>query len=110
MRKVLVFGFSSILLLTIQSAYTAPTSFRPFSAVTVSDYLAACTIHQNTCISEVGTALLNKIEFDAPSQICLPSVDYAAAVPKWLSNHPETSEMPTEDGIYLALKTLYPCS
>jgi hypothetical protein len=103
------FGCSLILLLMTQSAYTAPYSFRPFSAVTVNDYLAACTIHQNTCISEVGTALLNKIDYEAPPKICISSVDYVAAVPKCLDDHPETSKMPTEDGIYFALKTLYPC-
>ena len=109
MRKFMKFGCSLILLLVTQSAYTAPFSFRPFSAVTVNDYLAACTIHQNTCISEVGTALLDKIHYEAAPEICLSSVDYAAAVPKWLGDHPETFKMPTEDGIYLALKTLYPC-
>jgi len=112
MRKFIIFSCSSLplLLLVAQNAYSAsPSDVRPFSAVTVGDYLAACKIHPNTCISEVGTALMNKTNFAGAPTICLQSVDYAVPVPKWLSSHPDTRQMPTEDGIYLALKSLYPC-
>ena len=59
--------------------------------------------------NEVGTALLDKMAPDGIADICLPSTDYTAAVPVWLNSHPETHNMPTEDGIYLTLKALYPC-
>ena len=50
---------------------------------------------------------MNKFEFGGI--ICLPSLDYGKPVPAWLTSHAETHAMPTEDGIYLALKSLYPC-
>jgi hypothetical protein len=111
MHKLVIFVCSCWLLVGSQNAHSAlPLSVRPFSAATVNDFLLACKIHPNTCIDEVGSALLHKINFNSEPEICPTSVDYAAAVPRWLSAHPETSQMQTEDGIYLALKTLYPCA
>jgi hypothetical protein len=83
----------------------APVSV--FSAPTVSEYLAACKTDQGGCIDEVGSALMDKFQFRG--DICLPSVNYADAVPGWLDSHNQTYAMASEDGIYLALKSLYPC-
>ena len=71
------------------------------------EFLAACKTDSADCINEVGSAEMDKFEYNGT--LCLPSVDYAQPVPQWLTAHPDTLAMPTEDGIYLALKTLYPC-
>ena len=78
-----------------------------FSAPTVNDFLIACRTDQGGCVDEVGSALMDKFQYQG--DICLPGVDYASAVPGWLSSHDQTHAMRTEDGIYLALKSLYPC-
>jgi hypothetical protein len=90
----------------LSSVYSAPS---PFSASTVNDFLVACRGDPGGCSEEVGTALMDKMIFDGTANICLPSTNYAAAVPGWLSAHPETHAMSAEDGIYLTLKKLYPC-
>lgn len=90
---------------TAPAADQAPVSV--FSAPTVGEFLVACKADQGGCIDEVGSALMDKFQFQG--DICLPSVDYANAVPVWLGSHDQTHSMATEDGIYLALKTLYPC-
>jgi hypothetical protein len=89
-----------------QSSPPAP-AYSAFSAPTVNDFLVACRADQSACIDKVGSAVMNKFEFGGT--ICLPSLDYGKPVPAWLTSHAETHAMPTEDGIYLALKTLYPC-
>lgn len=82
----------------------------PYSAANVSDFLAACRADQNACVAEVGNALMNKIRLDGTSGICISSTDYAAKVPTWLGAHQDTFKMPPEEGIYLALQSLYPCN
>lgn len=79
----------------------------PFVAATVNDFLVACRGDRSACTDEVGSAMMDKFQFQG--DICLPSPDYADAVPGWLSAHAETYTLPTEDGIYLALKSLYRC-
>jgi hypothetical protein len=108
-----------LFLSVVNRAYSAPaeiplsSAIHPapstFSAPTVGDFLNACSSDQGGCADEVGAALMDKMTLDGTADICLPSTDYAVAVPEWLSSHPETHNMPTEDGIYLTVKTLYPC-
>ena len=86
----------------------SPTSV--YGAATINGFLAACRTDQGGCMDEVGTALMDKMDYSGTSQVCISSADYGKAVPGWLSTHPQTSNMPTEDGIYLAIKTLYPCA
>src|SRR5271156_897266 len=90
------------------TAQPAPTDQAPvsvFSAPTVGDFLTACKADQGGCIDEVGSALMDKFQYQG--DICLPSVNYADAVPGWLDSHAQTYALATEDGIYLALKSLY---
>jgi hypothetical protein len=102
--------FVFLLTLTTPSAYSeTPTSLEPYSAVTVKEYLATCKIHIDSCSLEVGNALMNKIDFRDTAQVCLNSGYDAHAILDWLVSHPETHQMPTEDGIYLAMRSLYPC-
>ena len=103
-------AFFIILTLTTWSAHSAtPPSLRPFYAVTVKDYLDACKVHQDTCSLEVGTALIDKINVPGVAEVCLDSGYDVHAILDWLSLHSETHQLPTEDGIYLAAKSLYRC-
>src|ERR1700753_4188490 len=89
-------------------AAAAPISPSVYSANTIKQFLNVCSNDQGGCADEVGTALINKMSFDGRSNICLPGPDYAAPALKWLTAHPETADMPTQDGIYLALQKVYP--
>ena len=119
MHKLVVLACLALLLPGVSRAYAAPPELPVpasvysapsiFSALTIDDFLIACRGDQTSCADEVGSALMDKMTFDGTANICLPSTDYAEAVPEWLSSHPETYKMPTEDGIYLTLKKLYPC-
>jgi len=99
-----------IAMFLIAPAFGQPLSappLSPYSAPTVNEFLTACRTDPADCVNEVGSAEMAKFQFDG--SLCLPSVDYAKPVPDWLQAHAETHAMPTEDGIYLALKSLYPC-
>jgi len=108
-----------LLLPVVNSAYSAPaeishspairSELSPFTAVTVGDFLDACRSNQASCTDEIGVALLDKLNLKGAADTCLPSTDYTEAVPAWLNSHPQARNMPTEDGIYLSLKALYPC-
>jgi hypothetical protein len=80
-----------------------------YSSATVKDFLAACKTDQGGCLDEVGNALMDKIVLDGTDSICMDSVAYGKPVPGWLASHPQTASLPTEEGIYRALKALYPC-
>jgi hypothetical protein len=116
MRSIRGVFLTAVMMLVAPSAYaaaristTAPVSPLPTSAATVSDYLIACEVHQDTCSLKVGNALVDKIDLQGTAQLCLDSGYDVNAILKWLSSHPDTHQMPTEDGIYVAMKSLYPC-
>jgi hypothetical protein len=119
MRKLVILACGTLLLPVVNRACSASPQFpaplpvhsalSTYSAPDVNDFLIACRSDPSGCADEVGAALMDKMTFDGTANICLPSTDYAVAVPAWLSSHPETHNMPTEDGIYLTLKKLYPC-
>jgi|HubBroStandDraft_6_1064221.scaffolds.fasta_scaffold2678024_1 hypothetical protein len=106
MRKSVALVSGMFLLLFASPVNSAPSVF---SAPTIKDYLIACSDDQSGCINKVGSVLMDKFTADGVTSICLPSPDYAEGVPNWLSSHPEIQNMPTEDGIYLTLKEMYPC-
>jgi hypothetical protein len=95
---------------------TAPTSLTGgippsvYSSANVGQFLVVCGSDQGGCADEVGNALINKMVFDGTANICLPGPDYAGAAIKWLGAHSETHNMPTEDGIYMALQKVYACA
>jgi peroxiredoxin Q/BCP len=91
----------------VQKIKMAGTPPSPMFARTVNEYLAACITNESDCMDKVGSALMDRYQFSG--DICLPSIDYGIPVPGWLGAHPETHDMPTENGIYLALKSLYRC-
>ena len=102
--------FFIVLMLASSIAHSgSPPSLRPFYAVTVKDYLDACKVHKDTCSLEVGTALIDKINVPGIAEVCLDSGYDVHAILDWLSLHPETQQLTTGDGIYLAAKSLYQC-
>jgi hypothetical protein len=106
-RGTLILGCSPLLwVLPAPACFAAPTS--PLGTKTVSEFLIACRSNAGSCSDAVGGALLSKFSVDT-GEVCLLSPNYAAAVPIWLGSHPETFPMATNDGIYMALKALYPC-
>ena len=86
-----------------------PSSLKPFTAATVRDYLSACKMHHDTCALEVGSALVDKLDYKGVAQVCLASGFDPNAVIAWLGSHQEVQQLPRQDGIYLALKSLYAC-
>jgi hypothetical protein len=88
-------------------AMQAPDS--PYSAATAGQFADACKTDPSSCAAMVGQVLMDRIQFSPTSRICLPGVTYAGAVGPWLATHPEAAQMPTGDGIYLALTTIYKC-
>ena len=102
--------FFVLLTLTASGALSeTPRSLLPFYAATVKDYLDACKVHHDTCSLEVGTALMDKINVPGIAKVCLDSGYDVHAILDWLSLHTETHQLPTEDGIYLAARSLYQC-
>ena len=86
-----------------------PPSLLPYAARTAGEFAQLCSRGEASCADVIGETLMDKISFSPTSGLCLPSVDYTQNVAAWLRAHPETAKMATEDGIYLALKALYPC-
>jgi hypothetical protein len=80
-----------------------------YSSANVGRFLTVCSGDQGGCADEVGNALMLKMGFDGSADICLPGADYSGPVIDYLKTHPETHAMRTEDGIYLAIRTVYAC-
>jgi hypothetical protein len=105
----------SALLLSTVTAWSAPTApaplppSSPYAATTAGQFVALCKGDQGGCADIVGNVLMDKIQYSPTSGICLPGVNYADGVAPWLQAHPETATMSVEDGVYLALTTIYKC-
>ena len=81
----------------------------PFAAATVREFLVLCGHDMSQCDYTLRAALLNKLNGKDATSVCLKGAHYQEPVIGWLKAHPETAPMPTEDGIYTAFKSLYPC-
>ena len=81
----------------------------PYAAATASQFAAACEHDQASCAGRVGGVLMSRILSAPSTHICLPGISYARAVGPWLKQHPEAASMNADDGIYLALTTIYKC-
>lgn len=81
----------------------------PYTAVTAKDFVAGCKVDRTSCAAVIGEVLMNRIQFSPTSHICLPDVNYADGIENWLAAHPQTGDMRADDGVYLALTTLYHC-
>ena len=87
----------------------APAPVSPLTAKTAGEFARVCVNDERSCADVIGISLTDKINFASTSRICLPGTDYAHGVIQWLGAHPETASMRTEDGIFLALQTIYAC-
>jgi hypothetical protein len=80
-------------------------------ATTVPAFLEGCRADKNGCQLAVGSALLDKINIvDGAPEVCPPTgSDIGQPVAGWLRQHTEVRNLPAEDAIFAALKSLYPC-
>jgi len=81
----------------------------PFTAATVREFLASCGHDMSQCDYTLRSVLLDRLNGKDATSLCLKGAHYQEPVIAWLKAHPETAPMPTEDGIYTAFKSLYPC-
>jgi hypothetical protein len=102
-----------VLMLTLTAgsatAQNAALQDAPFEAATVSDFLATCNWDTSQCDFKLRLTLLNKLNARDATSVCLKDAHTHAPVIAWLKAHPETHAMATEDGIYKAYTSLYPC-
>jgi hypothetical protein len=104
-----IFAFCLVLAAGPGVAQDATRQGAPLDAITVSGFLASCDKDMSQCDFELRQALLNKLDIKGSPQVCLKDAHYQTAVITWLRAHPETHAMATDDGIYTAYKSLYPC-
>jgi len=81
----------------------------PSEAVTVRDFIDSCDRNVSLCEYKMRMAALNNINTRDAVPVCLKNSEPRNEVMNWLKAHPETHGMATEDGLYKAYMTLYPC-
>jgi len=106
-RSLLVFCFT--LMAGAATAQNTTQQDAPFEAATVKDFLASCGRDTSQCEFTLRLTVLDKLNAGDASPICLKDVHTREPVIAWLKVHPETHPMPTEDGIFAAYRSLYPC-
>jgi len=106
-RSILVFCL--VMAAGSATAQTAAQQNAPFEAATVGEFLASCDKDVSQCDFKLRLALLNKLNSRDATSVCVKDAHSHEPVITWLKAHPETHAMATEDGIYAAYKSLYPC-
>ena len=81
-----------------------------YDTTSVQQFLSVCNRDASGCNIEISTALLDKLNARNATSVCMTDGHYEKPVVAWLQDHSESWPMPTEDGIYTAFKTLYPCT
>ena len=81
-----------------------------YEAKSVQQFLTVCNRDVSQCDLEISATLLDKLDTPGATSVCMTKAKYEEPVIAWLKDHSESWPMPTEDGIYTAFKTLYPCS
>ena len=81
----------------------------PADAATVNEFIATCDRDVSQCEHKMRLALLDKLITKDAVSVCLTDDHPQKPVIAWLKAHPETHTMATEDGLYTAYKSLYPC-
>ena len=86
---------------------------------TTSEFVSFCGQHRKDCYNrllkvDIGESL--RILFATPTpppRYCIPkekwTEDYLSDVLTWLSAHPETANLATDDAIVEALSAVFPC-
>jgi hypothetical protein len=109
MPKSMLIGCTMLLSLLAGRAYSANL----VPATTVGDFIKYCASNKDECDNEITSVSVNDVANGPPFYICYPSTtkneDINPTVLKWLSDHQGSLKMETDNGIYLALRTLYPC-
>jgi hypothetical protein len=82
----------------------------PVGAATIKVFLAGCQRDQGGCALAIGSVLLDRMNFTGPSAFCLRTTNYVGPLTGWLTNNPATAPMSPDEGIFLALKAVYPCT
>jgi hypothetical protein len=91
------------------AAQNAGHLVNPAEAKTVNEFIPACERDTSLCGFRLGMAVLNKLNTKDAISICLNDAYPQKPVIAWLKAHPETHKMETEDGLYIAYQSLYPC-
>ncbi|HWU56606.1 MAG TPA: hypothetical protein VN175_13945 [Rhizomicrobium sp.] len=91
------------------AAQNAAQQKPPSEAATISEFIASCDQNSSQCEYKMRMAALNKINTRGAVSICLTDDHPQKPVIAWLKAHPETHAMATDDGLYTAYKSLYPC-
>ncbi|MDB5740053.1 MAG: hypothetical protein JWP16_1093 [Alphaproteobacteria bacterium] len=105
-----VLGSGLLLLSGFMADATALEPASPVGAATVKVFLAGCRRDQGGCALAIGSVLLDRTNFTGPSAFCLRTTDYVGPLTRWLTDNPATAQMSPNEGIFLALKTVYPCT
>jgi hypothetical protein len=104
-----VLGTSCVLAAGSAAAQDAAPQNAPSEAATVSEFIASCDRVNSQCEFTMRQAVLDKLITRDATSICMTDVHPQKAVIAWLKAHPETHSMATEDGLYTAYNSLYPC-
>jgi hypothetical protein len=91
------------------AAQHAAQQTSPSEAATVSEFVTSCDRNISQCAFTMREAVLDKLLTRDATSICFTNVNPQEPVIAWLRAHPETYNMATEDGLYVAYKSLYPC-
>ena len=102
-------GTSSVSGAALDATQYDPWRKSPSDAPTVSEFIATCDGDVFQCEYKMRNAVLNNINKKDAQSICIKDDHPRQPVIAWLKAHPETHKMPTEDGLYEAYKSLYPC-
>jgi hypothetical protein len=108
MRKSIVFCCLVILLLAMSVRADAAN---PGEASSVGEFLADCQQDRTEC-DNFEAAIAVTMGSEEPAPFCLPAPTPDSvwkSIFDWLVAHSETHSMSWADGVYLAMKTLYPC-
>jgi hypothetical protein len=109
-RGLFVFSLATFILWG-HAAPAQPMSVQdaPFEAQTVADFLTSCDRDTSQCAFKLRLTLLDKLNSRDAISVCIKDAHTQQPVITWLKAHSETHGMATEEGIYEAYKSLYPC-
>jgi hypothetical protein len=104
-----ILGACCVLAAGPAAAQVAAQQDGPADAATVNEFIATCDRDVSQCEHKMRLALLDKLITKDAVSVCLTDDHPQKPVIAWLKAHPETHAMETEDGLYTAYKSLYPC-
>ena len=106
---LLAFSLLGALPVPAIAAANAVLEKTPAEAATIDEFIGACDRNTSLCEYKMRMAVLNNVNTRNAPSICLNNMQPRQTVMAWLRAHPETHKMPTEDGLFTAYQSLYPC-